>query len=91
MAAGEMLDQAVAIRLSQEVIRRSGNEPKQFELVPLTQDSPGEPRYFGTSNVGPPHGYVMWRNMQPSRGRRGLTVSIELSDRIAICKLSWWH
>jgi len=87
---GERLDQSLAIRLSQEVISQAGYHPNDFELFPIREDgAPGE-RYFGTGPALPPHGYVMWRHKAPGTGRRGLTVTIEQRDQVAVCKLSWW-
>lgn len=91
LKAGEQLTQETAIRLSSDVIRQAGYDPNDFELVPIREGGAPETRYFGTGPAQPPHGYVSWKNRQPSRGRRGLTVSIEVRDRVAVCKLSWWH
>jgi hypothetical protein len=91
LQSDEKLDQQVAIRLSRDVIRQAGYRPDDFELFPIREDGAPETRYFGTGPAQPPHGYVMWKNKQSSRGRRGVTVSIELRDRVAVCKLSWWH
>jgi hypothetical protein len=91
LRAGEQLNQDAAIRLSLDVIRQAGYDPSDFELFPIREDGVPETRYFGTGPAQPPHGYVMWKNKQPSRGRGGVTVSIEVRDRVAVCKLSWWH
>jgi len=87
---GDRLDQSLAIRLSKEVISQAGYNPTDFELFPIGENgAPGE-RYFGTGPALPPHGYVMWRHKAPGTGRKGLTVTIEQKDQVAVCKLSWW-
>ena len=91
MQAGEELNQAVAMRLSTEVIRQAGYDPADFDLDPVRPDDPPDRRYFGTGPAQPAHVYVMWKHKHPSQGRLGLTVSIEVRDRIAMYKLSWWH
>ena len=88
---GEQLSEDLAIRLSAEVIRQAGYDPSRFELFPIRAGDSNENRYFGTGPAQPPHGYVMWRHKDPSRGKRGLTVSIEMDERVAVCRLSWWH
>jgi hypothetical protein len=90
LAPNEKLDQQIAIRLSREVIRQAGYQPTDFELFPIRESAPPEARYFGTGPAQPPHGYVMWKSTQPSRGRFGLTVTIELQDGNAVCTLGWW-
>jgi hypothetical protein len=87
----EKLDQQVAIRLSRDVIRQAGYQPDDFKLSPIREDAPVDTRYFGTGPAQPPHGYVMWKNKRRRQGRRGLAVSIEVRDWVAVCKLSWWH
>jgi hypothetical protein len=91
LQSGESLDQAAAIRLSREALRQAGHDPNAFELFPIREGAPPDGRYFGTGPALPPHGYVLWKKKEPRLGRRGLTVSIELRDRVALCKLSWWH
>jgi hypothetical protein len=91
---GEQLDQEVAIRLSTEVIHRAGYQPDDFELFPIRKKGEGgltENPYFGTAPVYPSHGYVMWKSKRPNSVPSGLTVSMEVEDRIAVCKLSRWH
>jgi hypothetical protein len=88
---GEVLNQEIAVRISKDVIRAAGYDPNDFELFPIREEWPPETRYFGTGPAQPPHGYTIWKNRVPKPGQRGLTVSMEVRDRVARCRLSWWH
>jgi len=90
LEASESLNQVVAIRLSEEVIRRAGYKIGDFELFPVRENDPPESRYFGTGPAQPPHGYIMWR-YKPGPSGRGVTVTIEMHERVAVCDLDWWH
>jgi hypothetical protein len=88
---GEVLNENAAVRLSAHAIRQAGHDPEDFELFPIRETGSADERYFGTSHTDPPHGYVMWKMKRPDGQRLGLTVSIELRERMALCKVAWWH